>query len=248
MHLLDGKVCLVTGAGQGIGDMIVKRFAEEGAVVYANTRTEGSIDEKCRQLSEACGVSVTPLYFDVCDTFSAKKAVQSIRRATGRLDVLVNNAGIMQDALIGMISRKMMEETFATNVYSVLDMIQLADKLMRDQKSGSIINISSIAGTNGIAGQVLYSSSKGAVVALTRALAKEMAAYGIRVNAIAPGMIETRLLQSIGDDRIKERLENIGMGRVGATREVADAVVFLASDMSTYITGEILEVNGGMII
>ena len=248
MGSLKGKVALVTGAGRGIGAQIVKRFAEEGADVYANARTEGSLDDVCAELSGAYDVRVKPLYFDVNDDVAAGKAVLSIRREAGRLDVLVNNAGIMHDAVIGMIGRKMMEETFSTNVYAVMNMIQLADKLMRDQNSGSMINISSIAGTKGIGGQMLYSASKGAVTALTKAAAKELAARNIRVNAIAPGMIDTELFRSIGEERVKERLGSIGLGRFGTTEDVADAAVFLASDMSSYITGEILGVDGGVVI
>ena len=206
MGLLDGKVCLVTGASRGIGFATVKRFAQEGATVYANARTSGVIDDFCAELSEKYNSSVQPVYFDVRDEAEAKKAIIRIRKETGRLDVLVNNAGIMKDALIGMISRDLMQEIYETNVFGVMNMIQLASKVMMFQKSGSIINLSSIVGLEGNPGQLVYSATKGAVTAMTKTAAKELAAQGIRVNAVAPGMIDTDMFRSIGDEKLNAPL------------------------------------------
>jgi len=166
MGLLDGKVCLVTGASRGIGAATVKRFAREGAVVYANARTTKNLDDLCIELSEKYNTTVKALYFDVRDEAAAKKAVLQIRKETGRLDVLVNNAGVMKDALIGMISKDLMQEIYDTNVFGVMNMIQLASKVMMFQKSGSIINLSSIVGLKGNPGQLVYSATKGAVTAM----------------------------------------------------------------------------------
>jgi hypothetical protein len=248
MGLLDGKVCLVTGASRGIGAATVKRFAREGAVVYANARTPKNLDDLCIELSEKYNTTVKALYFDVRDEAAAKKAVLQIRKETGRLDVLVNNAGVMKDALIGMISKDLMQEIYDTNVFGVMNMIQLASKVMMFQKSGSIINLSSIVGLKGNPGQLVYSATKGAVTAMTKTAAKELASQGIRVNAVAPGMIDTDMFRSIGNEKMQEHIANIRMGRLGTPEEVADAILFLASDLSGYITGEILGVNGSAMV
>lgn len=248
MGLLDGKVCLVTGASRGIGAATVKRFAQEGAIVYANARTPGAFDDLCAELSERYNTTVKAVYFDVRDEAEAKKAVIRIRKETGKLDVLVNNAGIMKDALIGMISRDLMMEIYDTNVFGVMNMIQLASKVMMFQKRGSIINLSSIVGLEGNPGQLVYSATKGAVAAMTKTAAKELASQGIRVNAVAPGMIDTDMFRSIGDEKMKEHMANIRMGRLGTPEEVADVILFLASDLSRYTTGEIIGVNGSAMI
>lgn len=248
MGLLNGKVCLVTGASRGIGAATVKRFAQEGAVVYANARTPKNLDDLCVELSEKYNTTVKALYFDVRDEAAAKKAVLKIRKETGRLDVLVNNAGVMKDALIGMISKDLMQEIYDTNVFGVMNMIQLASKVMMFQKSGSIINLSSIVGLRGNPGQLVYSATKGAVTAMTKTAAKELASQGIRVNAVAPGMIDTDMFRSIGNEKMQEHIANIRMGRLGTPEEVADAILFLASDLSGYITGEILGVNGSAMV
>lgn len=248
MGLLAGKVCLVTGASRGIGAATVKRFAREGAVVYANARTPKNLDDLCIELSEKYNTTVKALYFDVRDEAAAKKAVLQIRKETGRLDVLVNNAGVMKDALIGMISKDLMQEMFDINVFGVMNLLQLASKIMMFQKSGSIINLSSIVGLEGIPGKLVYSAAKGAVAAMTKTAAKELASQGIRVNAVAPGMIDTDMLKSVGDEKMKEQIANIRMGRLGTPEEVADAILFLASDLSGYITGEILGVNGSAMV
>ena len=162
--------------------------------------------------------------------------------------MLVNNAGIMKDALIGMINGKLMQEIFEVNVFAMIQMIQMANKLMSRQKSGSIINMASIVGTNGNSGQLVYSASKGAVVAMTKTAAKELASDNIRVNAIAPGMIDTDMFRSIGETKIQENLEKIKMGRLGNPEEIANACVFLASDLSAYISGQVLGVDGVTVI
>lgn len=242
--VLSGKVCLVTGAGKGIGSKTVEVFAQEGAIVYANDVTEGTLDEKALFLSQKYNVAVHPVYFDVTDERAAKAAIMRIKKESKRLDVLVNNAGIMQDAVIGMISKDLVEKVFDVNVYSVISLIQLASRLMRAQKSGSIINLCSIVGVEGSAGQLVYSASKGAVRAITLAASKELASDNIRVNAVAPGMIDTNLFRSIGSKSIEKNLQNIKMGRLGTPEDVANGILFLASDLSSYITGQIIGIDG----
>ena len=198
----------MSGAGKGIGNKTVERFAEEGAIVYATDFVEGCLDDFAKEISDRCKTEVIPIYFDVTDETAAKNAIMRVRKEQGRLDVLVNNAGIMRDNVIGMIGQKLLRDVFDINVFAVINMIQLANKLMSRQKAGTIINISSIVGVEGAAGQLVYSASKGAVAALTKAAAKELAPNGIRVNAVAPGLINTGLLQAIGDEKIAENLKN----------------------------------------
>ncbi len=248
MQLLTHKICLVTGANRGIGAATVRRFAEEGAIVYANARTPKSIDKICEEQSSLYNTKIIPIYFDVRDDEAVKKAFVSIRKETGRLDVLVNNAGIMKDYLIGMISKDVMQELFETNVFATMNVLQLAAKLMMFQKGGSIINLSSIVGIEGNPGQLVYSATKGAVIAITKTAAKELASYGIRVNSVAPGMIDTDMFRSIGKEKVNKYIDNIGFKRLGTPEEVADTITYLASDMSRYVTGEIIGVNGGTII
>ena len=248
MDLLRGKICLITGASRGIGAATVKRFAEEGATVYANVRHPKNLDVFFDEMSSKLGVRIKALYFDVRDENASKHAIMQIKKEQGQLDVLVNNAGVMKDALIGMVSMSLMKEIFDTNVLGVANMLQLATKMMMRQKSGSIINLSSIVGIEGNAGQLAYSASKGAVAAMTKTAAKELAQYGIRVNAIAPGMIDTDMYHSIGEERVEAQIDKIRFGRLGTPEEVADAILFLASDLSRYITGDIIGVNGGAMV
>lgn len=244
MGLLNKKICLITGAGKGIGKKTAERFAQEGAVVYITDRSEREINATAEKISKNYCAEVIPLVFDITDDLEAKKAIQRIKKESGRLDVLVNNAGIMRDSVIGMIGKQLMEDVFDVNVFAVINMIQLANKLMSRQKSGSIINISSIVGLEGAAGQLVYAASKGAVASLTKAASKELSPNGIRVNAVAPGLINTELLQAIGDTKIADNLKNVRMGRLGEPIDVANVILFLASDLSSYVTGEIIGIDG----
>lgn len=241
--LLDGKVCLVTGSNRGIGRSIALRFAEEGAYVYCVARKAGSLEELVLETQDASG-HVHPLYFDVRDAHAQKDAILQIKKEQGRLDALVNNAGILHDAVIGMIDHSQMEKTFETNVYAAIDLIQLSCKLMKRQQSGSIINMASIVGVEGNADQVVYSASKGAVIALTKSAAKELAPCGIRVNAVAPGIIETDMFRSVKPEKAERLISQIGMGRIGAPLDIANTCVYLASDLSEYVTGQIIGVDG----
>lgn len=246
MKLLENKICLITGATRGIGNETVRRFAEEGAIVYANSRSTGSLDDISQKWSKKYDTDVIPMYFDVTDSKSVMNALRIIKKERGHMDVLVNNAGIMKDALIGMISNNLMEEVFSVNVYSVINMIQAATKIMGGSNYGSIINLASVVGCQGVAGQMVYSASKGAVIALTKSASKELATKNIRVNAIAPGMIDTEMFRQLSENKdIGEFLSKIKIGRLGSSEEIANAILFLASDLSSYVTGQILCVDGG---
>jgi len=239
--LLEGKVSLVTGANRGIGRATAELFANSGATVYANSRKDGSLDDiRSNRL--------VPLYFDVTDAQATMAAIMQIKKEQGQLDCLVNNAGIMHGSQIGMIDANVTRSIFNTNVFAVIDLLQLAARIMKKQKGGSIINFTSIAGTSGSAGLLAYSASKGAVVSITKTAAKELAPFNIRVNAVAPGMVDTDLLHSVGEMRVATLITQIGMHRLGTPDEVAQTCLFLASDLSSYITGQILGVDGSAII
>jgi len=246
--MLENKVALITGASRGIGLTTAELFAKSGAIVYANARVTGCLDGFASELESKYNASVIPLYFDVTDSNGVKSAFARIKEEQGRLDVLVNNAGLLKDALIGMISSDMMREVFDVNVFAVAELIQYAAKFMKKQNSGSIINLSSIVGVNGNKGQLAYSASKGAVISMTKTAAKELAQYNIRVNAIAPGMIDTDMFNSIGKERVAERVAAIGMKRPGTPSDVASVCLFLASDLSVYVTGQVLGVDGSAIV
>lgn len=240
--LLRDKVCLVTGAGKGLGQATVEAFVREGALVYANDREPGSLEQYEGEKS------IIPCYFDVSNGEADKKAILNIRKEQGRLDVLVNNAGLMTDALIGSISRNLMEEIFATNVFGSMELLQLAAKLMMRQGSGSIINLSSIVGITGNPGQLVYSATKGAIISMTKTAAKELGPKGIRVNAIAPGMIDTDMMRSVDEKHLQRHISNIPVGRLGKPMEIADACLYLASDMSSYVNGHVLTVDASVLV
>lgn len=247
-RMLAGKVALITGTNRGIGRALVEVFASHGAIVYANARKTGSMDAVAAELAEKYATPIMPVYFDMTDAAALRLAFMRIQQEHKRLDVLVNNAGIMRDALIGMVSVELLQEVFCVNVFAVIHAIQYATKFMARQKSGSIINIASIVGVNGNAGQIAYSASKGAVLSLTKTAAKELAPLGIRVNAIAPGMIDTAMLRSIGESRVQSYVANIRMGRLGTPTDVANTALYLASDLSPYVTGQVIGVDGAAIL
>jgi len=246
--MLKNKIALITGCNRGIGKSILEQYAKNGATIYAASRTEGSLTEIVADLKEKYQANITPVYFDLTDSGGLKQTFLKINKEHKKLDVLVNNAGVMKDALIGMVTEENMLNTFNVNVFSVINTIQFASKLMRRNNSGSIINLASIVGSNGNSGQIVYSASKGAIISLTKTAAKELAANNIRVNAIAPGMIDTDMLRSIGDSRVNDMISKIGFNRLGEPSEIADTAVFLASDASRYISGQVIGVDGCAVI
>lgn len=246
--LLKNKVCIITGCNRGIGASTLDLFAQEGAIIYANSRQEGVLEDKKKQLESNYECKVIPVYFDVRDSDAIQKTIREIQKEYGYLDVLINNAGVMRDANIGMLDKDIMRETFETNVFGAMDMLQYAARMMKKKRSGSIINFASVVGVYGNSGQMMYSASKGAVISMTRTAAKELSSYNIRVNAVAPGMIDTDMFRSIGEERMNEHLKRIGMGRFGTPEDVARLCVMLASDYSEYVTGQIIGVDGGVII
>lgn len=248
--LLEGKICLVTGAARGIGRAVAELFSAEGAIVYANARQDGCLDAWVEKVTAENDHPVFPLYFDVTDTKNIGKAFTRIKKEQGRLDALVNNAGITKNELIGMIRESTVQSLFATNVFAVIQMMQQAARLMRSQESGAIVNISSIIGVEGHAGEMVYSGTKGAVISMTKSAAKELAPYHIRVNAVAPGYTDTEMFRgAVSSPEMVENLTaNIGFGRLASAEDIAQACAWLACDRSGFVTGQILGVNGSTII
>lgn len=246
--MLKDKICFVSGSSRGIGKEIVKVFAENHGTVYANIRTEGSLNEWMDQMPPSVKEQIIPITFDIRDSSALRNAVLDIKRKSGGIDVWVNNAAVVYNEAIGMISPDHIHQMFETNVYPVIDSIQLVSRLMRRQRSGSIINISSMVGLKGDAGQMAYSATKGAVISITKSAAKELAPYQVRVNSVAPGLTKTDLLDETEDKFLAQRIANIGMGRVASPLDIANTCLFLASELSVYVTGQIIGVDGSSII
>lgn len=239
-NMLVGKVAIITGCSRGIGRAIMETFAQNGAIVYAVDLIEGSMDNVASD-------RIIPCYFDICDTKAIVALVQRVKKEQGKIDILVNNAGIMLDSLIPMVTDSQIQKTFEVNVFAMMHFIQYVSKIMKRQHSGSIVNAASIMGISGNSAQMVYAASKGAVIALTKSAAKELAKDGIRVNAVAPGTINTSLLKKTPEETLAKIKSRICWGQLGAPEEVANAYMFLASDLSSYISGQILGVDGMMI-
>lgn len=247
MKLLKKKVCLITGAGRGIGRVIAEQFARDGAVVYANDLQEGDMDAWANDCAARNDTKVIPICFDVTDSAALKAGLMSVYKLEGRIDCVVNNAAIIANQKLGMVTKPLLEKMYAVNVFAVIDMIQIASRLMARNGGGCFVNMASITGVVGSPGQVAYAASKGAVIALTKSAAKELAPQHIRVNAVAPGIIETERFKELYEsdgEKIEQRMGRIALGRLGTPQDVADAVSFLASDRASYISGQILGVDG----
>jgi|SRR5215813_12789314 len=246
---LSGKVALVTGSSRGIGKAIAIRLAAHCASVVLNGRLASpELSELAGGLSEKYRTRCEVAAGDVSETAQVSAMMQAVFKSFGRLDILVNNAGILRDGLIGMIRESDVRTTLGVNVSGTINCIQAGARLLQRSGGGSIINVASIVGIRGNSGQMLYGSSKGAVIAATLSAARELAPKGIRVNAIAPGYIDTDMIKSVPPETDSRLRANIGMGRVGMPEDVADVALFLSSDLSRYVTGQVIGVDGGLVI
>ena len=242
--MVEGKVALVTGASSGIGKAIVEKFVENGAYVLGIARSE----EKLKALKEKLGDSFDYEIADVSDHERAKEIVEKLVKERGRIDVLVNNAGITRDTLIMRMDEKKWDEVINVNLKGAFNYSRHVSYYMMKQKSGVIINISSIVGIYGNAGQANYAASKAGIIGLTKSMAKELGKRGIRVVAIAPGFIETPMTENLPESLKKLALDMTPLGRFGKPEEVANVALFLASDMASFITSTVIEVSGGLVV
>lgn len=244
--ILQGKCALVTGGSRGIGRAIVLAFLKEGASVYYLSRTEGDSPEALREAAAEGGGQVHFKRCDIGDENALTEAVNAVLSESGGLDLLVNNAGMARDGLIFRISTADWNEVIQTNLTSAFIACRAVAAQMIKRRSGSIINISSIVGLVGNGGQTNYAASKAGLIGFTKSLAREVASRSVRVNAIAPGYIDTLMTEKVADKQKEAMLAQIPMGRVGLPAEVAKAALFLASDLSTYVTGQVIQVDGGL--
>ena len=244
---LSGHVAFVTGASQGIGRACALRLAKEGAVVALAARNQEKLNEVVSQIS-AAGGQAAAFALDVADEEQLKSNTRAAINQFGKVDILVNNAGITRDQLVMRMKRADWDAVLQTNLTSAYLSIQQVISSMLKQRWGRIINITSVFGQMGQAGQANYAASKAGLIGLTMAIAREVGSRNITCNAVAPGFIDTAMTEALGDEFKQTAVQQIPLGRVGTTDDVAAAVAFLASDHASYITGHVLSVNGGMLM
>ncbi|MFA7429778.1 MAG: SDR family NAD(P)-dependent oxidoreductase [Rhodospirillaceae bacterium] len=244
-----GQVAVVTGASRGIGLATARRLAAGGAnVVLASMASEDGLKAEAAALESRHGVRCLAVAVDVAEPDQVKALFRAVFQTFRRLDILVNNAGILGDALIGMIDDATIERTLRVNLHGGLHVLQQGARLMQRGSGGAIVTVSSIIGTRGNAGQLVYAASKAGLIGATLSAAKELGPKGIRVNAVAPGVIETDMIAHLDDATRAERLQGIAMGRLGTADEVARVIAFLVSDEAAYVSGQVLGVDGAMVI
>lgn len=240
---LSGRVALVTGGTRGIGLATARALAEAGATVVLTGRDEARAKEAAASVGAASGLAL-----DITDAKAVSTVVRGVAKEHGKLDIVVANAGIMEDALLGMIKEELVDTTLSTNVAGTLHTVQAAARAMMRKKTGAIVVLASIVGEHGSAGQTVYAASKAAVANIARSAAKELGRSGIRVNAVAPGVIETDLTAGLSEDAKAENAGKTPLGRLGRAEEVANAIRFLVSDEASFITGQVLGVDGGLVL
>lgn len=244
--MLENKVALVTGGARGIGAQIVKTLCSYGATVIINY---SSSEETAKNLADSLikeGGSVEIYPCNVADFNATKEMIDEIVKKHGQIDILVNNAGITKDNLTMMMTEKEFDDVIDINLKGSFNCMKHVTRSMLKKKSGRIINISSIVGVRGNAGQINYCATKAGVIGMTKALAKEIGSRGITVNAVAPGYIDTDMTKVLPEEVTKKMLSDIPLGRIGNTTDIAETVAFLASDKAGYITGQVIQVDGGM--
>lgn len=248
IKMLEEKIALVTGAGRGIGREIALTLAKNGATVIVNYNgSKASADEVVEEITKSGG-KAEAIQCNVADFAESEELVKAVLEKYKRVDILVNNAGITRDNLIMRMSEEDYDAVLDTNLKGTFNMMRHLSRSFIKQRSGKIINITSVSGVLGNAGQANYSASKAGVIGLTKSVARELASRGINVNAVAPGFINTDMTKNMTNDAKKAVNEMIPMGKMGSAKDIADMVMFLASDNSNYITGQVICVDGGMAI
>lgn len=246
MGLLTGKTALVTGATRGIGRAIALRFASEGADIAFTYRSQHEAARTLVEEIEAMGVRAKAYTSDAADFAQAHEVVEDMKATFGRIDILVNNAGITKDGLMMRMDEAQWDAVIDTNLKSAFNFIHACTPIMARQRGGSMINMSSVVGVSGNAGQCNYSASKAGLIGLTKSIAKEMGPRGIRANCIAPGFIDTDMTEALPENIRQEWEKQIPLRRAGKPEDVAGVALFLASDMSVYVTGQVVNCCGGM--
>jgi len=245
--MLKNKTVLITGSNRGIGKVLVESFAANGANVFACARKPNEeFENEIRELSQKFSVKITPVFFDLEDFEAMKKNIRSIFNNKQSIDILVNNAGIAHGGLFQMTPIQDIRKVFEINFFSMLNLTQLVSRYMVRQKSGVIINMASIAGMDLERGNCAYGVSKSAVISFTKVFAKEMAPYGIRVNAVAPSLVDTDMAKQMEKNAGEAMIEASAMKRLADPKEIAEVVLFLASDKASFVNGQIIRVDGGM--
>ncbi len=245
--MFEGKIALITGAARGIGQAIAFDLAARGAdIVVCDIKAEW-LTETAEGV-EKLGKKAYCFELDVTNAEAVQKVVNDIAAATGRIDILVNNAGITRDGLLMRMSEEDWDAVLTVNLKGTFVCTKAVSRIMMKQRSGSIINIASVVGLMGNAGQANYAASKGGVIAFTKSVAKELSSRNIRANAVAPGFISSKMTDALSDEVRQKMLEAIPLSSFGTPQDVANAVAFLAGDQSSYITGQVLSVNGGMVM
>lgn len=247
MKLLEGKVAIITGASRGIGRGVAKIFAEQGAdVAFTYSSSVQAAEELEKELS-ALGVRAKGYQSNAADFNEAQKLVDDVLADFGNIDILINNAGITKDNLLMRLSENDFDSVIEINLKSVFNMTKAVQRTMLKNRKGSIINMSSVVGVKGNAGQTNYAASKAGVIGFSKSVALELGSRNIRCNVIAPGFIETEMTAKLGEEVVKGWTDAIPLKRGGTPEDVANACVFLASDLSNYITGQVINVDGGML-
>jgi len=247
MKLLENKICLVTGASRGIGRAIALSMAQHGASVAFTYLSSPEKAEALEKELASSGIKAKGYRSDAADFAAADKLITDVLADFGRIDVVVNNAGITRDNLLMRMSEESFDEVIRTNLKSVFNITKAVQKPMLKERKGSIINMTSVVGVKGNAGQANYAASKAGIIGFTKSVALELGSRNIRCNAIAPGFIETEMTDVLNPEVVQGWRDAIPMKRGGTPQDVADLTVFLASDMSAYITGQVIHVNGGML-
>ena len=246
MGLLTGKTALITGAARGIGKALALKFAEEGANIAFTDLVIDEAGEETRKEIEAKGVKCLAYASNAANFEETAEVVKKIHEDFGTIDVLVNNAGITKDGLMLRMTEAQWDAVINVNLKSAFNFVHACLPIMMRQRGGSIINMSSVVGVHGNAGQANYAASKAGMIALAKSVAQEMGSRGVRANAIAPGFIETAMTHQLSEEGRKEWMKQIPLRRGGQAEDVANVAVFLASDLSSYVTGQVIQVDGGM--
>lgn len=242
------KTAIITGASRGIGAQLVKTFAENGYDIWACARTQtGEFEQRMSSIAQENNVIITPIYFDLADESQVKEGIKEILKEKKNIDVLINNAGVPYGGLFTMTSVAKLRDVFEVNVFSQVLIMQLVARQMMKQKSGCIINMCSVGGIETNPGYLAYGSSKAALIWITKSVSRELGAYNIRVNGIAPGLIDTDMGNYKSEDELNKVLNRMSIHRMGKTEEIANAAIYIASDEASYMTGHIMVLDGGRV-